>query len=233
MQPFQARASGSGFVFSLERPDPHQRPRRPAQRRLANHGSSALRQRRPRAGARLFAQIGADLALVKVDNYAKLPPPVDFGDSRNSTPASGRSPSASRSNSSRPVTVGVVSGFNRDEPIQDESGGSRPFRGMLQTSAPINPGNSGGPLVDDRRPAHRREPVDGQPAGRRPGHRLRDPRRTPSASRLVPEIAARRSTPAPPAPHRLPRRGPRDASPPDIRAQLTTTAQRRSRARRS
>ncbi|MBV8727694.1 MAG: PDZ domain-containing protein, partial [Candidatus Eremiobacteraeota bacterium] len=46
------------------------------------------------------------------------------------------------------VTVGVVSGFNREEPIRDENGGYIDFKGLLQTSAPINPGNSGGPLVD-------------------------------------------------------------------------------------
>ncbi len=43
-----------------------------------------------------------------------------------------------------------VSGFDRDEPIQDDNGDAHLFRGMLQTSAPINPGNSGGPLIDDR-----------------------------------------------------------------------------------
>ncbi len=46
------------------------------------------------------------------------------------------------------VSVGVVSGFDRDEPIRDDSGQDHLFRGMLQTSAPINPGNSGGPLID-------------------------------------------------------------------------------------
>ena len=47
------------------------------------------------------------------------------------------------------VSVGVVSGFNRDETDRwRRPGKRRQFRGMLQTSAPINPGNSGGPLVD-------------------------------------------------------------------------------------
>jgi S1-C subfamily serine protease len=49
----------------------------------------------------------------------------------------------------RSVSVGVVSGFNRDEPISDpDTNQTRLFKGLLQTSAPINPGNSGGPLVD-------------------------------------------------------------------------------------
>ena len=47
------------------------------------------------------------------------------------------------------MTVGVVSGFNRSEPIGDDDGRNvRDFKGLLQTSAPINPGNSGGPLID-------------------------------------------------------------------------------------
>ena len=53
------------------------------------------------------------------------------------------------------VTVGVVSAFNRSEPIPTESGGEIDFKGLLQTSAPINPGNSGGPLID----------IDGQVIG--------------------------------------------------------------------
>jgi S1-C subfamily serine protease len=46
------------------------------------------------------------------------------------------------------VSVGVVSAFHRDEPIQTETGQTITFKGLLQTSAPINPGNSGGPLID-------------------------------------------------------------------------------------
>jgi serine protease Do len=46
------------------------------------------------------------------------------------------------------VSVGVVSGFNRNEPIQNDNGQVDVFKGLLQTSAPINPGNSGGPLIN-------------------------------------------------------------------------------------
>ena len=53
------------------------------------------------------------------------------------------------------MTVGVVSGFNRSEPISTENGAEIDFKGLLQTSAPINPGNSGGPLID----------IDGQVIG--------------------------------------------------------------------
>jgi S1-C subfamily serine protease len=46
------------------------------------------------------------------------------------------------------VSVGVVSGFNRDETIGGDGVAPHEFKGLMQTSAPINPGNSGGPLVD-------------------------------------------------------------------------------------
>jgi serine protease Do len=93
---------------------------------------------------------GADLALVKVDGYAKLPPPVEFGDSSKLNAGQWAIAVGEPFELKQSVSVGVVSGFNRDEPIQDDSGNMRLFRGMLQTSAPINPGNSGGPLVDDQ-----------------------------------------------------------------------------------
>jgi serine protease Do len=93
---------------------------------------------------------GTDLALVKVDNYAKLPPPVEFGDSSKLNAGQWAIAVGEPFELKQSVSVGVVSGFNRDEPIQDDNGQMRLFRGMLQTSAPINPGNSGGPLVDDQ-----------------------------------------------------------------------------------
>jgi len=93
---------------------------------------------------------GVDLALVKVDNYAKLPPPVEFGDSSRLNAGQWAIAVGEPFELKQSVSVGVVSGFNRDEPIQDDSGVAHLFRGMLQTSAPINPGNSGGPLVDDQ-----------------------------------------------------------------------------------
>ena len=72
------------------------------------------------------------------------------------------------------VTVGVVSGFNRDESIAGEDQRPHLFKGLLQTSAAINPGNSGGPLAQRRRPRDRREPVHGEPAVRA-RNRLRHP----------------------------------------------------------
>jgi S1-C subfamily serine protease len=90
----------------------------------------------------------ADLALVKVDRYAKLPPPLSLGDSKTLQAGQWAIAIGEPLELRQTVTVGVVSGFDRSEPIGDEQGGQRVFKGLLQTSAPINPGHSGGPLID-------------------------------------------------------------------------------------
>jgi serine protease Do len=90
----------------------------------------------------------ADLALVKVDGYAKLPAPLPLGDSKQLEAGQWAIAIGEPLELRQTVTVGVVSGFDRAEPIGDENGGQHVFRGLLQTSAPINPGNSGGPLID-------------------------------------------------------------------------------------
>ncbi len=90
----------------------------------------------------------ADLALVKVDNYAKLPAPLTLGDSKKVEAGQWAIAIGEPLELRQTVTVGVVSGFERSEPIDDENGGQHVFTGLLQTSAPINPGNSGGPLID-------------------------------------------------------------------------------------
>lgn len=90
----------------------------------------------------------ADLALVKVDRYAKLPPALPLGDSKSLNAGQWAIAIGEPFELRQSVTVGVVSGFDRSEPIDDENGAHHVFRGLLQTSAPINPGNSGGPLID-------------------------------------------------------------------------------------
>lgn len=90
----------------------------------------------------------ADLALVRVDNYAKLPPALTLADSKKIVAGQWAIAIGEPLELRQTVTVGVVSGFDRSEPIADESGGQHVFSGLLQTSAPINPGNSGGPLID-------------------------------------------------------------------------------------
>jgi serine protease Do len=95
------------------------------------------------------ANVGVDLALVKVDNYAKLPPPLQFADSDKLQAGQWAIAIGEPLELKQTVTLGVVSGFHRDEIAGGEGGGgAQQFKGLLQTSAPINPGNSGGPLVD-------------------------------------------------------------------------------------
>jgi S1-C subfamily serine protease len=97
------------------------------------------------------ADPAADLALVKVDNYAKLPAPLEFSSSSDVQAGQWAIAIGEPFALQHSVTVGVVSGFDRTETIgsDDGLGIRRTFKGLLQTSAPINPGNSGGPLIDE------------------------------------------------------------------------------------
>ncbi|HEY1654324.1 MAG TPA: trypsin-like peptidase domain-containing protein [Candidatus Tumulicola sp.] len=94
------------------------------------------------------ANVGADTALIKVDGYKKLPPPLELADSTKLEAGQWAIAIGEPLELQQTVTVGVVSGFGRSEPIPTENGGVIDFKGLLQTSAPINPGNSGGPLLD-------------------------------------------------------------------------------------
>ncbi|MEO7039222.1 MAG: trypsin-like peptidase domain-containing protein [Candidatus Elarobacter sp.] len=144
-QRVQERASGSGFVYSKDGlivTNAHVVPK----------GTSKITvvfANTDRVTGHLYASNpAADLALIKVDGYAKLPPPVQFADSSKVQAGQWAIAIGEPLALQRSVSVGVVSGFNRDEPIQGDNQEVRLFRGLLQTSAPINPGNSGGPLVD-------------------------------------------------------------------------------------
>jgi S1-C subfamily serine protease len=145
-QRVQERASGSGFVYSRDGlivTNAHVVPEGVSKITVVFSNGD-------RVAGRLFSSNpGADLALVKVDGYAKLPPPVVFADSTRLEAGQWAIAIGEPLSLQKSVSVGVVSGFNRDEPIAgDRNGVPRLFRGLLQTSAPINPGNSGGPLVD-------------------------------------------------------------------------------------
>jgi serine protease Do len=144
-QRFQERASGSGFVYrsnGLILTNAHVVPAGTSTVTVVFANGDHI------PGHIYSSNPGTDLALVKVDNYGKLPPPVEFADSSKLNAGQWAIAVGEPLELKQSVTVGVVSGFNRDEPIQDDNGNTRLFRGMLQTSAPINPGNSGGPLVD-------------------------------------------------------------------------------------
>jgi len=146
-QRFQERASGSGFVYrsnGLILTNNHVVPKGVSKITVVFANGDHV------PGHVYSSNPAVDLALVKVDNYSKLPPPLEFGDSSKLNAGQWAIAVGEPFELKQSVAVGVVSGFNRDEPIQDDQGNSHLFRGMLQTSAPINPGNSGGPLVDDQ-----------------------------------------------------------------------------------
>jgi len=141
----QQRASGSGFVVSRDGmivTNAHVVP-------AGTTTVQAVFANGDKVKAHVYSRDpAADIALVKVDGYAKLPPPVEYGDSTHVQAGEWAIAIGEPFELQQSVAVGVVSGFNRDEPIADENGQAREFRGLMQTSAPINPGNSGGPLID-------------------------------------------------------------------------------------
>ena len=145
-QHVQERASGSGFVYNrdgLILTNAHVVPK-------GTTSITVVFANGDRVKGHVYSSNPAiDLALVKVDNYAKLPPPVEFADSSRLQAGQWAIAIGEPLALQKTVTVGVVSAFNRDEPIQGDNGQYRLFKGLLQTSAPINPGNSGGPLIDD------------------------------------------------------------------------------------
>ena len=144
-QRYQQKASGSGFIYSksgLIVTNAHVVPK----------GTSSvevvLANGEKRTAHVYSSDPSVDLALVKVDNIANLPPPVELGNSSSLQAGQWAIAIGEPFELKQTVTVGVVSGFNRDEQIGDDQGNPREFKGLLQTSAPINPGNSGGPLID-------------------------------------------------------------------------------------
>ena len=149
IQRYRARASGSGFVFSRDGlivTNAH--VVRPPNGGVVSK-IEVVFQNGDRETGRVFAEnIGADLAIVKVDNYSKLPPPVEIADSNKVQAGEFAIALGEPFELKQSASLGIVSGFNRDETIGNDAGGAQEFKGLLQTSAPINPGNSGGPLVD-------------------------------------------------------------------------------------
>jgi S1-C subfamily serine protease len=144
-QHVRERASGSGFVYSrdgLILTNAHVVPAGTSQITVVFNNGDKIK------GHVFSSNPAVDLALVKVDGYAKLPPPVEFADGSKVSAGQWAIAIGEPLELQHSVAVGVVSGFNRDEPIEGEDQQARLFKGLLQTSAPINPGNSGGPLID-------------------------------------------------------------------------------------
>lgn len=153
LQRFKARASGSGFIYSrtgdsaLIVTNAHVvRPPNGA----AVSGIQVVFQNGEHAAGTVTAEnIGVDLALVKVEHVKDVPPPIEIADSSKVQAGQWAIAIGEPFELKQSVSLGVVSGFNRDETIgTDGGGGEIQFKGLLQTSAPINPGNSGGPLID-------------------------------------------------------------------------------------
>ena len=145
VQRYHAQASGSGFVYSrtgLIVTNAHVVPPGTSDVEVVfangDRKKASVYSRNP----------AADLALIKVANYAKLPAPIELGDSDKLQAGQWAIAVGEPFELKQSVSVGVVSGFNRDETIGGDGQEARQFKGLLQTSAPINPGNSGGPLVD-------------------------------------------------------------------------------------
>ncbi len=149
VQPYKGEASGSGFVIDS-------RGDIVTNAHVVNPPSggkitklTAVFANGDHVPAHVVAyNVAADVALIKVDNYAKLPPPLDLADSTQLEQGQWAIAIGEPLTLEGTVTVGVVSAINREEPIPTDNGGEIDFKGLLQTSAPINPGNSGGPLID-------------------------------------------------------------------------------------
>src|SRR5580704_8687608 len=149
VQPYRGEASGSGFVIDSQGDivtNAHelQPPQGGKVTKL-----TVVFANGDRVPAHVLAyNIASDTAIIKVDNYGKLPPPLQLADSSKLEQGQWAIAIGEPLELQQTVTVGVVSAFNRSEPIPTENGGEIDFKGLLQTSAPINPGNSGGPLID-------------------------------------------------------------------------------------
>ncbi|GAC1412334.1 MAG: hypothetical protein NVSMB60_34040 [Mycobacterium sp.] len=148
-RPFREQASGSGFIYNRSGLIITNAHVVGGMRGTTSSKIEVVFANNKRATAKVYALNPAvDVALIKVDDATNLPPPVEFSDSDKLQAGQWAIAIGEPLELKQSVTLGVVSGFNRSETVQDESGRARQFKGLLQTSAPINPGNSGGPLVD-------------------------------------------------------------------------------------
>jgi serine protease Do len=149
VQPYRGEASGSGFVID-SRGDivTNAHVLQPPSGGKVTQLTVVFANGDHRPAHVVAYNLAADVGILQVDNYSNLPPPLQLADSSKLEQGQWAIAIGEPLQLQQTVTVGVVSAFNRSEPIPTESGGEIDFKGLLQTSAPINPGNSGGPLID-------------------------------------------------------------------------------------
>jgi S1-C subfamily serine protease len=148
-QPFRGKASGSGFVYD-DKGDivTNAHVVRPPVPNATVSNIQVLFPNGTKKTAKLLAaNVGADLAVIRIDPSG-MPPALSLADSDKAQQGQWAIAIGEPYELQQSVSVGVVSAFNRTEPIQTETGQTLTFKGLMQTSAPINPGNSGGPLID-------------------------------------------------------------------------------------
>jgi S1-C subfamily serine protease len=148
-QPFHGRDSGSGFIFDRNGDIiTNAHVVRPPIAGAQVSNITVVFPNNHKENAKIIAEnVGADLAVIRVSS-SNLPPPLSLADSDRVEQGQWAIAIGEPYELQQSVTVGVVSAFDREEPIQTETGQTITFKGLMQTSAPINPGNSGGPLVD-------------------------------------------------------------------------------------
>jgi 2-alkenal reductase len=88
--------------------------------------------------------VNYDLAVLRLGNAARLPPPLPIGSSSDLEVGQFAYAIGNPFGLDQSLTTGVVSALKRRLP---ESGG-REISDVIQTDAAVNPGNSGGPLLD-------------------------------------------------------------------------------------
>lgn len=97
-------------------------------------------------GTVIWRSPNEDLAVVKITGSGY--PTITLGDSsmlQLAQPVFAVGNALGQYNNS--VSVGIISGLNRNITASNDQGGTETLTGVIQTDAAINPGNSGGPLV--------------------------------------------------------------------------------------
>lgn len=85
-----------------------------------------------------------DLAVLRLRQRVKIPPPVAMGTSANLVVGQAAYAIGNPFGLDQSLTFGIISALDRRLPTS----GGREIAGVIQTDAAINPGNSGGPLLD-------------------------------------------------------------------------------------